>query len=692
MKYIKFLSTTILGFIHSSSALILLCIIFTATVICWDTVSFAESSDGTMLMFVGEEIDVVTVASRTPESPSTAPAVVRVIDRSEILKYGYATLAQLLSAEPGFYISSQGSGSLPYLRGIANGVLILYDGVPIPTSGNRSYYPLDYELSLNSVRQVEIIRGPGSVLWGPDAFAGIVNIVPMKAADLDNENGGELEFAAGSENTLKGFAAKGFKKDNWDAFISLYAAQNRFNSDSFFDLIYSEEDDRWNIADATIDDSRYYEMTFNLNYRDSFSFSGRFSDFKRPYTLNTFYETGSIDWPSEKKAPVNFFKINWSKTSGRSHWNLTGYYEDVSYSHINAESLVEEKADIFYGELLWDRRLFEKGLMTTGISFRENRVDGALLSGGFIPELLLDTGGFKQPSPIQKDYRNTLKSIFAQYRHPFAWGEFWSGFRLDDNSMYDDYATSYTMGLNVPVNNLWRIKTVFGTGYRTPYSLQLKEETPLTRDHIATLNIEAERSSGRGDSFSATLFCTRVSDNVQTDPYGWGVSEPSDHDYAGVELNYRKKINEKIEGYVSISRVFFSGDDYSFKVLRQSWLRPDGTTVDDYDEWTESYDPGADAVVSSGVVWSPYSFFNFSLNASWASAVPYSYGENTITGEYKNPLMVNSEMKFPELFKNNLILTVGCRNMLDGDFQYPGIYGPVDGEPLVIYGVVKYSF
>ncbi len=592
--------------------------------------------------------------------------------------------------------------------------------MPIPTDGRRSYYPLNYELSLNSVKQVEIIRGPGSVLWGPDAFAGIVNIVPLTGRDFD---GAEIELAAGSSSTLKGFAGKGFQSESgkWDAYLSIYGAKNRYSNDSFIDIAYSEIDKEWRLMDARLDDSRYYEMTFNVNYnldyKQNFSVSGRFSDFNKPYTLYTYYDAAAIAWPSEKKAPVNFLKLNYSKLSGRSHWNFTGYYQDVSYSQINADSSVEEEFGIFYAELLWDRRLFEKGLLTTGISYRKNHVEGALVGGGFIPELLLSAGGFFKQPIIQKDYENSLQSIFTQYRHPFFWGEFWAGFRLDDNSMYDSLASSYTMGLNIPLNSRWRVKTVFGTGYRTPYSQQLSTEnysypaysypaakdhvatTALTRDHVSTLNFQTEWSSGKGNYFSATAFFSRLSDNVQSDPYA-GVSEPADHDFTGIELNYRMKINDSLESYITLSRILFSGDDYRFTVLTNSYLRPDGTTVDDFDIWTETYDPGADFTFSSGVLWHLHPKVDLSVSASWAAPVPYSYEENSITGEYSNPLMLNGEVRLKKLFagkvKNlfagDLMLTAGCKNILDGDFMYPGFYGPVTGMPLTVYCTLNYNF
>ena len=665
--------------------------------------------DETMLMFVGEELDIVTVASRTPESPSTAPAVVSVVDHNDIQNYGYRTLAEVLAAQPGFYISDQGMGSLPYLRGVSNGILVLYDGVPVPTGGPRSYYPLDHELSLNSVKRIEIIRGPGSVLWGADAFAGIVNIVPFTGKDVisrkydDKDNhsqkryshqpysvNGKTVVSAGSNNTLKGFADTGFRSSNWDGYLSVYGAQDRYDKGTVKGIAFAEKNREWTIGDQVVDDSEYREFTANFNFKNSFSLSGRLSDFNKSYT-QTLGDAISFGWPSEKKVPANYIKANYSTIWGSSHWNITSYYQNVSYEQMDAGTSIEEGLNIFYGEMLWDRRFFRRGLMTAGISYRENHVEGALVDGGFLPELLVAEYKFYNQIIQQMNYKNSLKSFFSQYRHPFAWGELWAGFRFDDNSMYEDYAPSYSLGLNIPFNSGWRVKTVFGTGYRTPYSQQWRGDELLTRDEVSTLNLQAEWSSGQGDSLSVTAYGSRLSDNVQSDPYA-GTSEPSDHDFSGLELFCRKKISDKLEGYGSISRIFHSGDDNRFSVLESSFLRPDGTSVNKYDNWTEIYDTGANFIANTGLKWHLNPKVDFAFTAFWTTPIPYSYKENTITGEYDNPLLLNSEIRLKNLISERFIFAVGCKNILDGDFIYPGFYGPVNGYPLTIYGLIQYSF
>ncbi|MBF0376767.1 MAG: TonB-dependent receptor plug domain-containing protein [Desulfamplus sp.] len=664
-----------------------------------------DDIDDTMLMFVGEELDVVTVASRTPESPSTAPAVVSVVDHNDIVNYGYKTLAEVLSSIPGFYISDQGMGSLPYLRGISNGILILYDGVPVPTGGPRSYYPLDHELSLNSVKRIEVIRGPGSVLWGADAFAGIVNIVPFTGKDVTSKPvsvkysqkkysqkdylvSGKAEVSAGSKRTLKGFADAGCKGKNWDAYLSAYGGQNQYDNGIPVNVIFSEKDGKSIVGNnETIENSQYREFTANFNFKDSFSLSGRYSDFNK-YDAQTLSDAVSFGWLSEKKVPANHIKANYSTILGGSHWNMTAYYQDVSYDQMYAkQTSIEEDFSIFYGEILWDHRFFKRGLITAGISYRENDVQSGW---GFMPEYLLSGSYFKQPIK-EVDYKNSLKSLFSQYRHPFNWGEIWAGFRFDDNSMYEDYAPSYSVGVNIPLTDKWRVKTAFGTGYRTPYSQQWTGKEILTRDEVSTLNLQAEWISNQGDTLSATGYVSRLSDNVQTDPYA-GVSAPSDQDFSGVELFYKKKFADKLDIYTSISKIFYSGDNYNFSVIEKSILRPDGSHVDTYHNWTEEYELGADFIANSGFLWHFNSKVDFNLNAFWTTPIKYTYKENTITGEYDNPVLVNGEIRFKDIPYDDFMISVGCKNILDGEFTYPSFYGAVNGDPLTGYAVIRYSF
>jgi len=126
----------------------------------------------------------VSTASKTAESVEDAPAVITVVTREDIRRWGYQTVAEVLSHTAGFYLVDDGILPNASVRGVSGGlgsesgnIKVMIDGRSVAyrsTSGNW----LGVELvPLESVEQIEIIRGPASALYGADAFLGVVNII-----------------------------------------------------------------------------------------------------------------------------------------------------------------------------------------------------------------------------------------------------------------------------------------------------------------------------------------------------------------------------------------------------------------------------------------------------------------------------------------------------------------------------------
>lgn len=145
----------------------------------------------------------VYAASRHTQSTREAPALVTIVSRDEIQRYGYRNLGELLQAVPGFYVSqNRGSTGFVGTRGINRSTdygarfLLQVDGHRLtePVYGalpNQQDFPLDLDL----IERVEIVRGPGSSLYGSNAFFGIINVVTRKGKELD---GAEAALSTGS--------------------------------------------------------------------------------------------------------------------------------------------------------------------------------------------------------------------------------------------------------------------------------------------------------------------------------------------------------------------------------------------------------------------------------------------------------------------------------------------------------------
>ena len=121
---------------------------------------------------------VVVTAQRQPSRVSDILSDVTVIEREEIEAYAGGTIADLLAAQAGVQISSNGGPGTAasfYLRGARpDQTKVLVDGLPI-NSVYLSGSPLRL-LPLANVERIEILRGPGSTLYGADAIGGVIQI------------------------------------------------------------------------------------------------------------------------------------------------------------------------------------------------------------------------------------------------------------------------------------------------------------------------------------------------------------------------------------------------------------------------------------------------------------------------------------------------------------------------------------
>ena len=130
----------------------------------------------------------VTVASARDETLRDTPVLVSRLDASEARQYGLQTLAEWLSMLPGVIVQDTAIGTeAVMMRGLVEAfnqkVLFLLDGVPYwqPTHGD---IPLP-AIPLTLISHIEVIRGPGGVIYGTNATAGVINVVTRRDANRD---------------------------------------------------------------------------------------------------------------------------------------------------------------------------------------------------------------------------------------------------------------------------------------------------------------------------------------------------------------------------------------------------------------------------------------------------------------------------------------------------------------------------
>ena len=156
----------------------------------------------------------ISIATGSQQPLRRAPAVATVITAEDIAAMGATDLDEVLETVPGIHVSRsvQVYSPLYVIRGIYSDynpqTLMLQNGVPMTTLfiGNRGN--VWYGLPLENIARIEIIRGPGSALYGADAYSGVINIITKTAADTP---GTEFGARAGSFNTLNAWTQHGGK-------------------------------------------------------------------------------------------------------------------------------------------------------------------------------------------------------------------------------------------------------------------------------------------------------------------------------------------------------------------------------------------------------------------------------------------------------------------------------------------------
>jgi iron complex outermembrane receptor protein len=181
----------------------------------------------------GDE-EFVSIATGSSKPAYKAPAVASVITAEDIEAMGARNLNEVLETVPGLHVGLSNLSRLDSvysIRGIHTGfnphVLILMNGIPITNlwSGGR---PNLFRLPVSSIARIEVIRGPGSAVYGADAYAGVINIITKEASDIDGAIFGGRE---GSFDTHDLWFQYGKTFGDWDVALSFEWQQSDGDDD-----------------------------------------------------------------------------------------------------------------------------------------------------------------------------------------------------------------------------------------------------------------------------------------------------------------------------------------------------------------------------------------------------------------------------------------------------------------------------
>ncbi|GHT53177.1 ligand-gated channel [Bacteroidia bacterium] len=211
--------------------------------------------------------EVVVSATKTEVTRGKIPLTISVVNRETIEESTETGVLSILSEQiPGVFVTergvtgygiSSGSAGTVNIHGVGGGnrVLMLFDGQPNWAGIFGHHLPDAYVAS--DAERVEVIRGPGSLLYGSNAMGGIINVITRKATKDGIHGNGRVMY--GSYDTWKFMGSSGYKKDKFNAYVSLNRDQSdghRDNSAFYINNGYVklgyEISDNWNVSGNAI--------------------------------------------------------------------------------------------------------------------------------------------------------------------------------------------------------------------------------------------------------------------------------------------------------------------------------------------------------------------------------------------------------------------------------------------------------
>lgn len=512
--------------------------------------------------------------------------------------------------------------------------LILIDGMPIMSSLSTVYGLNGIPTSL--IKQIEIIKGPSSTLYGTEAVAGVINIITNKPKDISKL---EIEsyWSSHQEKNLDVSWSPKWKKADM-----LFSA-NLFEMDHFMD------DNKDGFSDEVLSKrlSLFNKWSFHRKSGKAFDLTGKY------YLEDRF--GGTKEWNKDYRGS----DLIYGESIYTDRWELTSRYKfnseeniellsSFNYHHQDSyygDSYYEAKQKTLFSQLIWHKDIGIRHQLTTGLSYKYD--------------------GYDDNTPAtEKINESHTPGIFIQ--DEIALSDQWkvlTGIRWDQHIEHGAiFAPRINLKWNPSDNTSLRWNT--GTGFRVVH-LFTEDHAALTgaRDVVIAEELKPEESinfnfnfhhwfqkNGHNTSIDFDLFYTQFSNKIVPD-YN---SNPSKIFYGNL-------------GGYSISRGASFQVNHSFSIPMNFSFG--GTLLDVYSmngsiKENELFAPEFSGVFSLGYQWPVQRLkIDYTGRITGPMYLP-TYPEEFSRAD-SSPWYTLQHLKIEKGFSNNLSAYIGVRNLFD---------------------------
>ena len=543
----------------------------------------------------------VITASRVLEDIKKTSSSVTVITDRQIRQMGARHLADVLQTVPGvnYFYYFVGNHSL-YASGLpsqySHRMLLMVNSHPL-NENHTGGVTMHDTLTLDNVKRIEVIRGPGSALYGANAFAGVINVITKEAEDID---GWEVTTRGGSYDTQQ------------------------------YNLLYGK----------TFND---VEIAFNYNYFNTHGFNGHVNkDYQsardRLFLTNASLAPGRMRGDDDKYDIALTIKYKGLKLDGRyveRDWNLpVGWYGALSknsyfslkncYLNLSYERTLFEGLDLFakvyrnYDSLNHRFQHYPEGsaqitpfglvIMPKGMismpSARNNRTgfeiqttwkmnDSNTVVAGItyeemkqydvgtkrnyietsIPFVILPLFAVRNITDIQ-NFGNPAKRNFKAFFIEDIW-DITDNLRLTVGVRYDDYS-DFGDSVNPRAGLTWEfvkgydLKLLYGTAFRAPSFSELYNrgtgDPNLDPEEVETYRVSLGAEITPSLSSRVTWFRNSVKDHISI------MMKPGPKFFRNVNFDKKKSEGLEVEMKYDFGRGTYLAVNYTYIILKEMFL------------------------------------------------------------------------------------------------------------------------
>ena len=499
----------------------MLCVLFFFVALCGrasETETNQNSADLTSLSLealMEIEVPVVFGASKFEQKATAAPSSITVINSEEIKRYGYRTLADILQSVQGFYVSYDRNYSSLGSRGVNlsdsnNRILLLVNGHRLNNNlSDSAAIGTDFILDVDLIDHVEIIRGPSAVLYGNNAFFGVINVITRQGKQL---NGAEVSGEYASYDTYKTRVTYGKLFTNGVQLLLSGAYYDSAGPDRLFYKEFNTPAQNNGVA-HNMDGDSSGSFFGSLGYAD-FTLEGAFISREKKNPTAQFGSTFN-DPRLQTTDDRGYTSLKYAHSFPEIVDVTAQVYYDRSDFEIGYPTAIgpevtffskEKDAGEWWGaEVQFNKRLWERHIITLGAEyrddFRQHREVFDPASGKVFSDASLDRLSYGVY--LQGDFMLRTNLHFN------------GGVRYDQ---YGNFNPAFNPRLAL-IYNPWKtatLKAIYGTAFRAPNFLELSDPRfqDIKPEEITSYELVYEQEIGRHLRSSVSGFYNQMQDLI----------------------------------------------------------------------------------------------------------------------------------------------------------------------------------